>query len=274
MKMNDSLSSRVIFTTVRLEFASGSVGTGFFFDFPVSGDRFVPVLVTNWHVVEDEQGGWFVLHEQGQDGEILDSRLRVELPECSHRWVRHPSEDLGALPVLPELEALRRAGRNPYLRSFSTGNIPSDKTLQSLFTVEDVTIAGYPFGAWDEVNNFPILRRGVTASAPVVNYNGQPAGLVDIAAFPGCSGSPVLVLNDGVWIDSQGLKAGSTGRLLLLGVLTKSMTEDMDGKIVVKEIPCKLTECASTAIHIHLGLYIKARELSVLGSMLLKQVGA
>ncbi|HOU53691.1 MAG TPA: hypothetical protein PLQ97_07155 [Myxococcota bacterium] len=148
------------------------------------------------------------MHEQGQDGEILDTRLRVELPECGRRWIRHPSEDLVALPVLPELEALRRRGKNPYRRSFSIGNVPSDANLQSLFTVEDVTIAGYPFGAWDEFNNFPILHLGVTASAPVADYNWQSAGIVDIATFPGCSCSPVMVLNDGVWIDAQGLKAG------------------------------------------------------------------
>ncbi|HOU53690.1 MAG TPA: hypothetical protein PLQ97_07150 [Myxococcota bacterium] len=57
MKVNDSLSSRVLFTTVRLEFRSGSVGTGFFFDFPASGGRVVPTLVTNWHAIEDEDGG-------------------------------------------------------------------------------------------------------------------------------------------------------------------------------------------------------------------------
>ncbi|HOU53692.1 MAG TPA: hypothetical protein PLQ97_07160 [Myxococcota bacterium] len=52
------------------------------------------------------------------------------------------------------------------------------------------------------------------------------------------------------------------------------MTEDMDGKIVVKEIPCQLSECASTAVHVHLGLYIKGRELLVLGETVLKQVCA
>jgi len=55
---------------------------------------------------------------------------------------------------------------------------------------------GYPNGLWDHVNNLPLIRRGITASHPGVDYqiegqNGPGVTVIDMACFPDSSGSPV-----------------------------------------------------------------------------------
>ncbi len=42
---------------------------------------------------------------------------------------------------------------------------------------------GYPNGIWDEANNMPIIRRGITATHPNFNYNGKPEFMIDAACF-------------------------------------------------------------------------------------------
>lgn len=41
----------------------------------------------------------------------------------------------------------------------------------------------YEIGLWDELNNFPIIRNGITVSHPVLNFNGKSIGIVDMACY-------------------------------------------------------------------------------------------
>lgn len=52
-------------------------------------------------------------------------------------------------------------------------------------------MVGYPDGIWDEFNNQPIVRRGITATHPKNDFNGKGEFLIDAVCFPGSSGSPV-----------------------------------------------------------------------------------
>ena len=65
---------------------------------------------------------------------------------------------------------------------------------------------GYPIGLIDEYNNKPIVRKGITATTYNIDYNGKKEFLIDIACFPGSSGSPIFIRRDGLGIakDSQG----------------------------------------------------------------------
>lgn len=58
-----SLSEQILFSTVRIEasLTTGglSIGTGFFFDFPVDDKRNIPALITNKHVIKDSVKGKF-----------------------------------------------------------------------------------------------------------------------------------------------------------------------------------------------------------------------
>lgn len=57
--------------------------------------------------------------------------------------------------------------------------IPNFEQLSNLRAIEDITMIGYPTGLWDRVNNLPIVRKGITATHPNINYNGIEEILID-----------------------------------------------------------------------------------------------
>ena len=74
-------------------------------------------------------------------------------------------------------------------------------------------------GLADARNNYPIFRKGYTAAHPAVDFNEDGIGLVDMACFPGSSGSPIYILNEGSYRDKHGNSYLGSSRVMLLGVL-------------------------------------------------------
>ena len=72
----------------------------------------------------------------------------------------------------------------------------------------------------------------------------------------------MMVLNEGSYSTLDGIFMGS--RVILLGVLWGGPQHLADGTLEVVEIPTKQVPIARTNIPVHLGYYIKARELLVL----------
>ena len=107
----------------------------------------------------------------------------------------------------------------------------SKSILDNLFAIEDVYMIGYPNGLWDEAHNLPIARKGMTATNPVIDYNGKKEFLVDMAVFPGSSGSPVFLYNPNWFTTKKDIQVG--GRIYLLGVLYASPLFEVEGEIVV-----------------------------------------
>lgn len=149
--------------------------------------------------------------------------------------------------------------------AFEDSITPSREQLDELSAVEEVLMVGYPTGVWDAKNNFPIIRRGITASHPAVNFEGKNCFLIDAACFPGSSGSPVLIFNDGGYSSPGGIfTVGS--RILLLGTLSSGFYMTAAGEIVVEEIPVSQKPITITRLMIHLGHVIKSGELIALGN--------
>jgi hypothetical protein len=250
-----------------------SIGTGFFFSYPAEPGKALQVLVTNKHVVANAVAYDLYFHEaEGEPGEhfrpsgkIHGFRLRI----LDQGWFNHPSDDvdLCAMPIEPFRQEAERAGKKLFLTTLSTEHIPDDHVIHQLLALETVTMIGYPIGLWDKVNNLPISRRGMTASHPRVDFNGKRIGVVDIAAFPGSSGSPVLIVNEGGYAIPGGFVAGGS-RILLLGILYAGPQFEADGSLEIKEIPTTWTASFSVALPVHLGFYIKSQELLELGKVL------
>lgn len=53
-------------------------------------------------------------------------------------------------------------------------------------------MVSYPIGLIDNINNFPIFRRGITASHPGLSFKVKPEFLIDASCWPGSSGSSVF----------------------------------------------------------------------------------
>lgn len=265
----DSFASRLMFTTTRItaHLADGetSVGTGFFFHFKIDEENLFPVLVTNKHVVANAQTGDFLVHEGTVDGQghriPADTSRGIVVTDFDKAWIGHPGDaDLCGMPLAPLQQAVKKQGTEMFYAPIDESILPTADVLGELSALEEVVMVGYPVGLWDDANNLPILRRGITASHPAINFRGEPVGLVDIAAWPGSSGSPVFILNEGSYFTPEGLVVGQ--RILLLGILDMLYHHATGGQVGVVPVPTQLS--VRTMIPIHLGHYIKASELLVL----------
>lgn len=272
----NSASSQLLLATVRItgkrKDGTVSIGTGFFFSFKTE-KMDIPVLVTNKHVVEGCPEGEFLLHEASADPQIVTSAsFPVNIQPFEANWVNHPDGvDLCAMPVATIFRAARDEGKKDVLyRTLSEEQLPNEAKMAALTALEEVTMIGYPIGLWDSANNLPLFRRGITASHPAVNFNGKPEGLVDIASFPGSSGSPIVILNEGSYFASGGVVFGS--RFFLLGVLYGGPTYAADGTIKVVQIPTAQMPRVAVSIPIHLGAYIKSSELLSIKNELVKRL--
>ena len=92
--------------------------------------------------------------------------------------------------------------------------------------LEQVLMLGYPDGLWDSVNCKPIIRYRVTATHIELDYEGRKEFLIDVACFPGSSGSPVFILDKGKFIGEEGER-----RLYLVGVLYAGPQHLVTGEI-------------------------------------------
>jgi hypothetical protein len=266
-------SEQFLFSTVRIESDAPDgtrVGTGFMFRFKVDDEKGIPVIVTCKHVVDGATRCRFKLHLAGKDDPRTpsgESRF-VELDQFAKRWVPHPTSkiDLCAIPLAPLLAETQRQDLTPFWVTLDESLLPSIEELAQLQAVENVLMVGYPTGLWDEVNNFPLFRRGITASHPAFDYQGESVTVVDMACFPGSSGSPVLLFDQGAYATKGGLTIGT--RVKLLGVLFQGPMFSAEGKIVIKDIPTAQRATALTDVMVHLGFIVKARELTPLGDVL------
>jgi hypothetical protein len=274
-----SPSAQLQYVTVRIvgtrKDGSSSIGTGFFFRFLVDENSSIPVVVTNHHVVKDCVEGEFFLHEAttppGEPRRVSDSSFKVKLDNFEQRWITHATEDLCVMPFEPLRVHAAAQGKDAFWLALDDSLVAPKEVLAELMALEDIVMVGYPIGLWDPINNLPILRRGVTASHPSIDWQGKPIGVIDIGVYPGSSGSPVLIFNVGTYTTMTGTTIGS--RVCFLGVLSSGPVHQADGSIVIRTIPTGSVPVAKTAIPIHLGFYIKAKELLAMRPMLLALAG-
>jgi hypothetical protein len=262
-----SVSEQFAYCTARIECrlsdGRSSIGTGFFIGFDRTGERHIPAIVTNRHVVANAVEGRFQLHVADTAGKPVPSgRINVALENFENLWIGHPSEDvdLCVLPLAYLHREAERQGIRIFLVSLDTRMIPTAQELADLVAIEDVVMVGYPISLWDSVNNFPIFRQGVTATHPATDYEGKREFLVDIACFPGSSGSPVFLYNTGNYATRNGATVIGS-RVKLLGILSSAPIYTLTGEIHVTSIPTQQTAISVSQIPINLGCVIRSERL-------------
>jgi hypothetical protein len=201
-----------------------SQGTGFFFaNTTADGTPDTVFLVTNFHVVTGHPPGStahdgdrvrIYIHESSED---LTRMRRVDLPlydeRGSPKWIASdtsPSADVVLVPIP------REAYRDISVIVFTEGHTRGDIRIRP---TSGATLLGYPYGFYDSAHFLPVWKTGHVASEPNVDFDGLPLFLVDVSAFPGMSGSPVLAVASGVYESEDG--SMHTGRMLkLLGIFS------------------------------------------------------
>lgn len=261
---------QLIHSTVRIVCENykgkASSGTGFIFYFCEADGQSVPCVVTNKHVVAGGSRGIFNLTLKGDDQKPkLGEHEEVILEDLQRYCIAHPDPniDLVAIPIGPILNSAEEAGKDYFYVPLGKAAIGNDELLDSLPSMEEIVMIGYPNGIWDAKHNLPIIRRGITATHPKLPLNGRPEFLIDAACFPGSSGSPVFLANIGSYVSSSGAFCAGT-RISLLGVLYAGPQHTAEGEVIVVDVPTDTKTISVGTIPNNLGLVIHARELNIL----------
>jgi len=269
MKHNIKQGEMLSTTTVRVVMTKPkgvSSGTGFFYSIG-EDEHYIPCLITNRHVAKDAIDMQIAISASTADGDRLNKPFTFVIRDIQAGILYHPDidVDLCAVTLFPIIEDLRREGIELHTYFFNNKVIPDKKQLQELDALEEVIMVGYPKGLWDEVNNMPLFRRGITATSPKVDFNNKKEFLVDMACINGSSGSPVMYLNRRYRTD---VGYGISGHeMYLLGVLYAGPSYKVNLEVEGKEV-----QGAVIAIPINIGYVIKSERILELEKVILAKV--
>lgn len=145
--------------------------TGFLYGFCDCAQGSVLSLVTNRHVLSNCA---FVqlTFTRAKDSETPDIGNLMQIEIETTGSIFHPTDtiDLAILPIGSAVNAARTSGIDLFYAKFSADAIPSTEEWEKLSAIENVFMAGFPKGFRDEVNNQPIIRSGITATHPALNF--------------------------------------------------------------------------------------------------------
>lgn len=255
----ETISEKLQYSTLRIETIDGSTGTGFFFTFKINR-RSVPVIITNKHVInnnENENVSFYLHSKEIKYNEPSDEKINIDF---NTRWYFHPTHDLAFCFAAPLFNRIKEMKKEVFYQAIDTDFIWNNYQLEELSAIEDVVMVGYPNGLWDEKNNLPLFRKGITSSHPAIDFNKKGVGVVDMACFPGSSGSPIFIMKENGYIDKFGNAYPHDRRIIFLGVLYAGPLFTAEGEIIITSATNqKMT--TNTPMMINLGYYIKSVEI-------------
>lgn len=275
-------AAHLLFLTVRV-YTVQSIGTGFIFEHkwnsPKDGAELTGMfLVTNKHVIANTTHGNFHMTRSAKNNDLTPElgrpiQVNVDTKEWQW-WMGHPDKnvDVAVLPLNPIFQRLKDESKIPFFSCISANILPDNDTLARLNPIEDIVFVGYPNNVFDRTNNLPIARRGITATPPSVDYDGNPTFLIDASVFPGSSGSPVFIYNAGSWLEESRGVLGSE-RVLFLGILSSVFYRVSDGSLEFREIPTGIHPVPVNREMIDLGVVYKASTIIETIECLLRHYG-
>jgi hypothetical protein len=173
----------------------------------------------------------------------------------------HPSADMAIIPVAEIVNDLKRQGKEAFFIAIDPSYMLSEPEINQLRPVEQILTVGYPGVIWDDVHNLPVFHSGYTATPAYIDFKGNREFLIDIATWPGSSGSPVFLFNDGGWSDRNGNAVVGGLRLALLGVVYGVATQTVEGSVVIRDAPTQVVVPGQISVPTNLGACIKAARI-------------
>ena len=226
MEIND-IGTQLLYTTGPIyahnSDKSLSTGTGFLFSVRESETESIPLLITNYHVLKDAMLGFVELHI-GEKGFPTDKTIRVQFDKSIIDGNKLGKLDLIAVPLAGTFNDFQNRNIEIFFRTVDQNMVPTKEQEDKLSAIENITFIGYPSGLYDEKNKISIIRQGITATPIWNDFKGEEVFLIDAGVFPGSSGSPVFIYNQGTYPVKDGIALGS--RLIFVGVLSKTMLRD------------------------------------------------
>ncbi len=263
-----SLANQYMMNTVRIEArrkdGSQCVGTGFMHQFCQAGDEAIQCVVTSRHVIEEAASSELIFRSRRVnmvDAPIVASTIRFD-ERFEERWHKHPDDrvDLAALPVSNEFKQMLRNGFTPVYKATQASQLVNAEIAERLNAVEEILMVGYPNGLWDEKNNLPVARRGITASPVSVDWNGRNEFLIDCSVYPGSSGSPIYLFSPSGTRLSVEQTLIPTNQVILLGIVKSVFIQAVGGEAQFKPAPT-VSEVRAISIPNDLGLCSRADDL-------------
>lgn len=268
-----TLAAKLLYSTTKIRVLTESgkawSGTGFFINLKPNQDEDIYFIISNKHVLVTEENAQIEIAFHLDDGCHMPSKKSIAIKQqiLKEYLVEHPDKDvdLCAYCIGPIINSLSKQNIEVFIQCIETDLIPKDFNIFD--SIEDVIMIGYPQGIADEVNNLPIVRRGITATPLNNDYYGKKMFVIDMACFPGSSGSPVYIYNNGNYIDPRyNARIIGNRKLFLLGIL-------FSGPIIKDHALDKnknLNENILIQKELHLGYVIKSEEILKLKAKIAK----
>lgn len=265
-----STFEQLCFCTTRIEATSQEghkyYGTGFFYMFPLEKEgKGLIYLITNRHLAQNMKEIRFGISKEGFEGTPIFEPPIYLVYNMPEEILYHPNGnmDLCAIPVTCFFKICKEKGQRLFYKCIDSSNIPNRSQSEKLEPVEDILLIGYPNGLWDERNNMPLFRKGITASAPYLDYNGKKEFVIDASCFPGSSGSPVFLYNNGSYRDKVNHSIVLGSRLYFLGILYGGPSSLIRSKLATGSMASSSKTVEMTAnIPNNLGYVIKAEVMN------------
>lgn len=243
------------------------VGTGFVY-MMTWGNKTHLLLVSNKHVLSGARELVLDFCRASPEGKrLLAPAASCTIFEDEITLIEHPEKDvdLAGLWLKDEFRSLRKSGNWLSMTGLQDSLIPPPRLADELYPATDILMTGYPNGYFDAQNTLPITRKGILSSHYVPDFMGQKEFLVDMAALPGSSGSPVFAIFDKT--------NSSTGEnftplpqktLWFIGILTQYLKMKLTGETTREQITSIDTESVVGPVPMHLGVCIKSHRVKEL----------
>ena len=195
-------------------------GTGFVYSVDNSKDTSIPLLITNYHVIQNAERGFLELHVAKDDiptGEVV----RVQFNNSVLEQNKLGDLDLIALPLAGPINEIQNKGIQVFFKSIGNNLVPSKNEIDELSAIEEITFIGYPSAIYDTTNKIPVIRKGITATPIWNDFKGEKVFLIDAGVYPGSSGSPVFIYNRGAYPTKDGIAVGN--RIMFVGILKETI---------------------------------------------------
>ena len=224
----DNLSTQLLFTTfpiwVEYENGNSTFGTGFIFNYKKEDNVFIPFLISNNHVIKNTSNRIITeFVELTDDGVHIKDRIKIEIDKEYPKFFNE-NLDITAIPIYPIIDQILSSNKKILYRSIDNNLILEKEQAEQLSAIEEVTFIGYPNAMYDFKNMLPIVRKGITATPIWNNFDNKEKFLIDAGVYPGSSGSPVFIFNQGSYLDKDTVVIGD--RLIFVGMISESVIKN------------------------------------------------
>lgn len=223
-----TIDEQLLFATLRIESLNStnqviSIGTGFIVNREIRTGEYVIYLVSNKHVLFASDTIRLLFNQRSSSDKtvpLIGKTKPFILTNVKNQLHIHanPNVDIAVFPITGLIR--------DYEEIFYKGidyNMLANFDEEFLSVAQNVEFIGYPDNRYDMTNNLPLIRNGIIASYPKVDYNGEPMFIIDAQVFPGSSGSPVMInLSFEHW-KTGNIVIGANQQIKLLGVVAATM---------------------------------------------------